>query len=94
MGYMHYRLNSDILMFIIKCAMTMNEFENWEDYDLDSIRVSHLLLDRPTTASRTRMDEKVQTRNLLARDKKFMKALAKARNLVIPSFEIMNKSAQ
>lgn len=74
----------------------MNEFENWEDYDLDSERVSHLLLDRPTTdaASRTRMDEKVQTRNLLARDKKFMKALAKARELVIPSFEIMNKSIQ
>ena len=40
----------------------MNEFENWEDYDLDFERVSHLLLDRPTTdeASGTRMDQKVQ----------------------------------
>ena len=75
----------------------MNEFENWEDYDLDSERVSHLLLDRPTTDSRKPVRvwmAKVQTRNLLARDKKFMKALAKARKSVIPSFEIMNKSIQ
>jgi hypothetical protein len=94
MNFMHYKLSSDILMFIVKCSLSLKEFENWEHYESyqDGGRDYHLALDLSSMDKSSHLsDNRSLTSALLAKDIKFMKALQRAHELVVPSFDILRK---
>lgn len=86
-NYMYYRLRSDTVSFIVKCALSVGEFEDWEEYEAlgpeRSWKEDIVISNNSTLIS---SEDKIKTYRLLANDKKFMKALKKVEEEVVPAF--------
>jgi hypothetical protein len=88
-NYLYYKLNSDILLFLIKCVLSVTLFEDWEEYE--RVGVTNKVwgqesVDQSKLVSLLN-DEKLQTYRMLVNDKKFMKALKTVEKDFIPSLD-------